>query len=274
MLLVRVRLDRSPIHGLGVFADEAIAKGQAVWRFTPGLDLAIEPALLDGLAGPQREALLHYGYLDARTKQFVLCCDDARFLNHSGTPSLATDFTDDRYGVDRAARDIAPGEELTVDYALLEGSPPEGERPFARAATRRRATAVLRGAALYFGIVFAVGFVLGAVRVPFLVPWLGERAAELAEMPLMFIAVFLAAGHVVRKYGASVSGRSWALVGMLALALLVCAELLLAVALAGRGVGEYIAGRDPVSGSVYLGMLLLFAAMPWLRRGLGGGRDR
>jgi hypothetical protein len=125
---------------------------------------------------------------------------------------------------------------------------------------------VLRAAGLYFGIVFAVGFLLGAVRVPFLVPRIGERAAELAEMPLMFIAIFLAAGYVVRRYGVSVNPRGWALVGAAALALLVCAELLLAYILVDGGVGEYIAGRDPVSGSVYLGMLLVFAAMPWLRR--------
>lgn len=130
----------------------------------------------------------------------------------------------------------------------------------------QRRSVFLRAAAVYFGIVFAVGFLLGAVRVPFLVPRLGERSAELAEMPLMLIAIFLAAGYVVRRYGVSVSPRGWALVGITALALLVCAELLLAVVLAGRGVGEYIASRDTVSGTVYLGMLLVFAAMPWLRR--------
>lgn len=40
---------------------------------------------------------------------------------------------------------------------------------------------------------------------------------------------------------------------------------LLAVILAGREFAEYIGSRDPVSGSVYVGMLLVFAAMPWLR---------
>ena len=55
-------------------------------------------------------------------------------------------------------------------------------------------------------------------------------------------------------------------VGALSLAFLVAAELLLAVVLAGRGIGEYIASRDPVSGAVYLAMLVVFAAMPWLRR--------
>ena len=82
----------------------------------------------------------------------------------------------------------------------------------------------------------------------------------------MFVAIFLAAGHVVRRYSCSVGSSGWVLVGVVALALLMLAELLLAVVLAGRGVGEYIASRDPVSGVVYLGMLLIFAAMPWLRR--------
>ena len=107
---------------------------------------------------------------------------------------------------------------------------------------------------------------LGTVRVPFLVPRLGERVAELAEMPFMFVAIFLAAGHVVRKYGASVAPLDWLRVGALSLAFLVAAELLLAVLLAGRGIGEYIASRDPVSGTVYLALLLVFAAMPWLRQ--------
>ena len=132
---------------------------------------------------------------------------------------------------------------------------------------------ITRCAAAYFALVFAAGFALGSVRVPLLVPRLGERWAELAEMPLMFVAIFLAAGHVVRRYGGRVAAREWPVVGIMALAFMVVAELLLAVMLAGRGVGEYIAGRDPVSGSVYVGMLLVFAAMPWLRRGLGGGHS-
>lgn len=84
-------------------------------------------------------------------------------------------------------------------------------------------------------------------------------------MPLMFIAIFLAAGYIVRRYQASVSPTGWVFAGVLALALMVCAEILLAVILAGRGFADYIGSRDPVSGSVYVGMLLVFAAMPWLR---------
>lgn len=131
---------------------------------------------------------------------------------------------------------------------------------------------VMRGAVIYFGIVFGAGFLLGAVRIPFLVPRFGVRIAELAEMPLMFLVIFLAAGYVVRKYGSSIFALGWLLVGGMALALLVAAELLFAVALVGRGLEEYVASRDPVSGAVYLVMLVVFAGMPWLRRGLAIGR--
>ena len=38
MLLVKTYLDRSPIHGLGVFAAEFIRKGTRVWRFVESFD--------------------------------------------------------------------------------------------------------------------------------------------------------------------------------------------------------------------------------------------
>ncbi|HZM33580.1 MAG TPA: SET domain-containing protein-lysine N-methyltransferase [Burkholderiales bacterium] len=120
MLLVRTRLQRSPIHGLGVFAAEPIAAGTEVWRFTPGFDLEANPALLERQPGPFREYLLHHGYVDKRLRLFILCCDDARFLNHSDTPNIAPDYTRDRHGVDIALRDIREGEELTVDYRMME----------------------------------------------------------------------------------------------------------------------------------------------------------
>ena len=57
---------------------------------------------------------------------------------------------------------------------------------------------------------------------------------------------------------------SWKCVGFAALALSVFADLLLAAALQSVSVAEYIASRDPASGAVYLGVLLLFALMPAL----------
>ena len=123
-----------------------------------------------------------------------------------------------------------------------------------------------RGAVVYFALVFSTGFLLGSVRVPFIVPRIGERYAELAEMPLMFIAIFFASRYVLRRYGQKTPDAVGLIaMGVIALLLLVGSELLLAVLLAGREVIEYIASRDNVSGSVYLAMLVLFAAMPWLQ---------
>ena len=124
---------------------------------------------------------------------------------------------------------------------------------------------ILHGAVVYFALVFGTGFLLGSVRVPFIVPRIGERYAELAEMPLMFIAIFFASRHVLRKYCQKTGTVGLIAMGVIALLLLVSSELLLAVSLAGWEVTEYIASRDKISGSVYLAMLILFAAMPWLQ---------
>jgi len=122
MLLVRVHVARSPIHGLNVFAAEPIPAGRELWRFAPGFDLDLELSAIERQSGHIREFLLHYGYVDPRLNRYILCCDHAHFLNHSGDPNLRPDFANDRYGVDRAVRDIAVGEELTVDYRIVEGT--------------------------------------------------------------------------------------------------------------------------------------------------------
>lgn len=124
MLLVPVRVAPSAIDGLGVFAAAPIAKGATVWRFTPGFDLELDPRQVEAQPEHFRRVLRHYGYVDPRLGRFILCCDDARFLNHADPPNLVADFDADRYGVDVAARDIEAGEELTVDYGTVEGRRP------------------------------------------------------------------------------------------------------------------------------------------------------
>ncbi len=116
---------------------------------------------------------------------------------------------------------------------------------------------------LYFALVFAVGFVLGVVRVLWLVPQLGERGAELLEAPFMLAAIVLSARLVVRRYPAE-SGRGYLASGALALLLLAGAEVFVVLGLRGLSFSQYVADRDPVAGAVYLLMLMLFALMPWL----------
>ena len=114
----------------------------------------------------------------------------------------------------------------------------------------------------YFGLVFAAGFAMGTVRVLFLVPSLGERFAELLEMPFMLVATWWAARFVVRHFALARAITVRLTTGLVGLALLLAAEILLAAVLQDRSLGDYITSRDPVSGTVYLAMLGLFAAMP------------
>jgi hypothetical protein len=124
----------------------------------------------------------------------------------------------------------------------------------------------------YFAIVLGTGFVLGVFRVLFLVPRVGERWAELAEMPVMAAVIFISAGFVLRHFPAiRTPGRSLG-AGLLALALTVSAELGLAVVIQDQPLADFLRARDRISGSVYLALLLVFAAMPRLR--LGSGRRR
>lgn len=120
---------------------------------------------------------------------------------------------------------------------------------------------VLRPALTYFALVFGTGFVLGVVRVTWLVPRVGERIAELVEMPLMFIVIVFAARWVVRRF--ALRARSALLAtGIAAVVLLLLAEFTFAVVLQARPLVDYITSRDPVSGGVYLALLLLMALMP------------
>ena len=126
-------------------------------------------------------------------------------------------------------------------------------------------------ATAYFLAVFAVGFALGALRVMLVVPTLGERMAELAEMPFMIAASVFFAGWFVRRWrlsvGAALAG------GVLALVLVLGAELALVLGVRGLALQQYVASRDPVSGSAYVATLCVFmlapAAVAWRLRARG-----
>ncbi len=58
-----------------------------------------------------RDTIFHFCYYNKK-KEYIICLDNARFLNHSKNPNL--DETNPTKTV--AKRDIHPGEELTVNY--------------------------------------------------------------------------------------------------------------------------------------------------------------
>lgn len=115
----------------------------------------------------------------------------------------------------------------------------------------------------YFAIAFAVGFGLGTLRVLWVAPALGERLAELAELPLMVLACALAARWTCARLRVPDGAGPRLAMGALALALLLAVEFTVVLALRGLTLETYLASRDPVSGTAYALSLLAFALWPW-----------
>jgi hypothetical protein len=122
----------------------------------------------------------------------------------------------------------------------------------------------LKLACIYFLIVFAAGFILGTIRVVWLVPRAGLRNAELLEMPLMITVTVLAARWLVHRFDVPFILSIRLAIGLFALIILLVAEFGIAAPLQGMSPGEAIARRDPISGAAYLLSLVLFALMPSL----------
>lgn len=120
---------------------------------------------------------------------------------------------------------------------------------------------MIRGVA-YFALVFGVGFILGTIRVLWLEPQLGQRSAELIEVPPMLAAIYFAAIFIVKRFKAS-HRVAYLYSGLVALSVLLTVELSVVLALQGLSIHEYLAQRDPVAGVVYVVMLIIFAVMPW-----------
>ena len=114
----------------------------------------------------------------------------------------------------------------------------------------------------YFALTFGAGFVLGPLRMLVLVPRIGARAAELAELPVMIVVTWLAARWTIRRFHVPSSTRLRLVMGALAFALLLAAEFSLVLPLRGLTLEQYFATRDPVSGIAFYAALVLLALMP------------
>jgi hypothetical protein len=126
----------------------------------------------------------------------------------------------------------------------------------------------IKAGAAYFAVVFALGFVLGAIRVLWLSPIIGETAAVVAEQPVMLTASWFVARWLVRQYDFA-HGRERLVMGGCAFAMLMVAELLLAVALFGQTPGQWLDNVVTMPGPIGLAGQMMFGLMPLVVR-----RDR
>jgi hypothetical protein len=132
---------------------------------------------------------------------------------------------------------------------------------------------MIAGAA-YFALVFALGFVLGTART-LLVPDAagGMRLlAVLIELPVMLVASWFLCRWVVRRFAVAPTAGARLAMGGVAFALLMAAEMLVGVLLAGRSPAAHLALYSEPSYALGLLAQIGFALMPLLQRRLHGAR--
>jgi len=112
MIVVPTYLEKSPVHGFGVFAKEFIKKGSKVWEFNPIFDVRFTDAEFERLPPSVKAEIEHHLYQPEQGGVLYYESTMGRYMNHSREPNV--DFSD--VGVGWATRDIKPGDELTCDY--------------------------------------------------------------------------------------------------------------------------------------------------------------
>jgi len=122
-----------------------------------------------------------------------------------------------------------------------------------------------RAALAYFAAVFAVGFALGILREFVVRPWLGTFAAIMVEAPGMLLACWVLARWAVGRFAVVVLDDRLRM-GVLALGLLMVAELVGSMGLRGMAAGEWLAQFATPPGFLSLSLFVAFAALPLIVR--------
>ena len=120
----------------------------------------------------------------------------------------------------------------------------------------------LIAASAYFLALFALGFILGTIRVIFVLPRIGEFAATAAEAPLMLVAAYFACRWAIRRWQVPPAITVRLAMVPWFLALLSAFEALLGATLFGRSVAEQWAALSTSAGLVGISAQVIAALLP------------
>jgi SET domain-containing protein len=125
----KIEARRSAIHGNGVFATQAIARGERVIRYKGLLRTHAE---VDRVYADEADS--GHTFIFTLNDKYVIDANvdgnDARWINHSCDPNCEAAHLESDTGKKRkdriyieAMRDIVPGEELTYNYGITLDEP-------------------------------------------------------------------------------------------------------------------------------------------------------
>lgn len=117
----------------------------------------------------------------------------------------------------------------------------------------------------YFALVFVVGFALGVLRGILLVPLVGELWAVAIELPVMLGVSWWVCGLLVTRMGVPPAVPSRLVMGGVAFALLLLAELGVSLLLLDRTPADHLATYARPPNQLGLFAQLLFALVPLIR---------
>lgn len=122
-----------------------------------------------------------------------------------------------------------------------------------------------RAGGIYFLAAFALGSVLGTIRVLAIAPRLGELGAVLLELPVMLAASWLLSSAITRRLGVPPAPPSRLAMGLTALILLTTAESLLGLYGFGQDLERQFARLATMPGAIGLAGQAAFALIPLLQ---------
>ena len=122
MFFVKVKVQKSDIDGMGLFADQDIKKGDIIWKLdkekiNTTLKI-IDRSILSSLEEERQtkqiiDVLVYCIYKD---EKFIYYLDENKYINHSLEPNA---FTNKDLTV-LATKDIKIGDEITENYNTYE----------------------------------------------------------------------------------------------------------------------------------------------------------
>ena len=128
-------------------------------------------------------------------------------------------------------------------------------------------SSILRAAAAYFILVFAVRWGMAALSALYLAPHLGAVGAAAVTCGVAILVAWIAALLFVRLFEVPAFSGPRLVMGVIALLLLIIAEARLSLS-SGAGLAGHFAGYRNAAGLINLAGQLLFALIPTVQIGL------
>ncbi|MFN3472702.1 MAG: hypothetical protein ACK4ZW_01525 [Blastomonas sp.] len=120
----------------------------------------------------------------------------------------------------------------------------------------------LMAATVYVISLFALGFVLGTIRLLFATPWMGELGATLMEVPLMLAAAYFFCRRAIERWQVPPTLLACGAMALWFLVLLALFETLVGVALVGQTLAGAWSGLATPAGLIGLIAQILAALLP------------